>query len=66
MIATNDYNNWGNINVKETLRELHRKFPNLTLDELFNILDCIRYNYSSLDQIKYNTKTVSNLRDIDC
>lgn len=28
------------INTKETLKKLHSKFPLLTLDELFTILDC--------------------------
>ena len=29
------------VNVKETLQKLHTEFPNLSLDELFKILDCI-------------------------
>lgn len=29
------------INSKETLKRLHKKFPLMTLDELFEILDCI-------------------------
>lgn len=28
------------MNLKETLKKLHKKFPNLTLDELFDIVDC--------------------------
>lgn len=28
------------INTKETLKKLHSKFPLLSLDELFTILDC--------------------------
>ena len=28
------------IDVKITLKNLHSKFPNLTLDNLFDILDC--------------------------
>lgn len=28
------------INTKETLKKLHSKFPLMTLDELFSILDC--------------------------
>lgn len=28
------------INTKETLKKLHSKFPLLSLDELFKILDC--------------------------
>lgn len=29
------------INVKNTLKALHQKFPTLSLDDLFTILDCI-------------------------
>lgn len=29
------------INIRETLKKLHENFPNLNLDELFKILDCI-------------------------
>lgn len=28
------------MNVKETLRRLHKKYPTLSLDELFDMLDC--------------------------
>ena len=28
------------INVKETLKRLHKKLPTLSLDELFELLDC--------------------------
>ena len=28
------------MNVKETLRKLHKKYPTLSLDELFDMLDC--------------------------
>lgn len=28
------------MNVKQTLRNLHKKFPMMNLDELFEILDC--------------------------
>ena len=28
------------INTKETLKKLHKKFPLMTLDDLFEILDC--------------------------
>lgn len=28
------------INVKETLKKLHKKFPMMGLDELFDLLDC--------------------------
>lgn len=42
------------INTKETLKKLHKKFPLMTLDELFEILDC--YEEESL--IKCNPGTV--------
>ena len=29
------------INTKATLKNLHKKFPLLSLDDLFNVLDCI-------------------------
>lgn len=28
------------LNLKITLKNLHKKFPNLSLDELFDIVDC--------------------------
>lgn len=28
------------LNVKQTLKNLHKKFPTLGLDELFEVLDC--------------------------
>lgn len=28
------------MNSKETLKKLHKRFPQLSLDELFDILDC--------------------------
>ena len=28
------------MNLKETLKKLHKKFPTMTLDELFDIVDC--------------------------
>lgn len=36
------------MNVKETLRRLHKKYPTLSLDELFEMLDCY------VEQINYN------------
>lgn len=37
------------MNVKETLRRLHKKYPTLSLDELFEMLDCYveQINYSN-------------------
>lgn len=39
-------------NVKETLKKLHKKFPLMSLDELFEILDCY------VEQVDF-TKTIS-------
>lgn len=43
------------INTKETLKKLHKKFPLMTLDELFEILDC--YEEESL--LKWNPSTIT-------
>jgi hypothetical protein len=36
------------MNVKETLKKLHKKFPLMSLDELFEILDCYTENVTPL------------------
>lgn len=33
------------MNSKETLKKLHKKFPQLSLDDLFDILDCYVEEY---------------------
>lgn len=33
------------IDTKETLKKLHKKFPELSLDNLFTILDCYTEQY---------------------
>lgn len=38
------------MDVKETLKKLHKKFPLLSLDELFDILDC----YTETSLLKYD------------
>ena len=43
------------MNVKETLKKLHKKFPLMSLDELFEILDCYVEEVKNLDL----TKTIS-------
>ena len=54
------------INAKETLKKLHKKFPLLTLDELFYILDCYieEYHWSTdpfyWKPYKYTTGSTSN------
>lgn len=45
------YTSTNRVNEKQTLRNLHEKFPQLSLDDLFTILDCViletaySYNY---------------------
>lgn len=50
------------MNTKETLRKLHQKFPNLSLDDLFAILDCytedIKFNWNG------NSVTTANYGDV--
>lgn len=35
------------INVKETLQNLHKEFPEMSLDDLFKVLDCYEENYTA-------------------
>ena len=44
------------LNTKETLKKLHTKFPLLTLDELFDILDC----YVENSNITWDTGTITS------
>ena len=45
------YTSTNRVNEKQTLRNLHEKFPQLSLDDLFAILDCViletAYSYST-------------------
>lgn len=34
------------LNIKQTLKNLHKKFPTLGLDELFEVLDCYVEEYT--------------------
>lgn len=43
------------LNVKDTLKKLHKKFPLMTLDELFEILDC----FVEESIIKWDPKTIT-------
>lgn len=49
------------IDTRKTLTKLHNKFPDFTLDTLFEILDCITeeilYTYNWQDNWKYNKNT---------
>ena len=56
------------LNSKETLKKLHKRFPLMTLDELFDILDCYvetsPYNTPNLwDKVYYHTYTINKLSD---
>ena len=42
------------MNVKETLKRLHKKFPMMRLDELFDVLDCyIEYDDNTSRWLDY-------------
>ena len=45
------------LNSKETLKKLHKKFPQLSLDDLFDILDCYveEYNFFTKPYLTNNT-----------
>ena len=62
------------INSKETLKRLHKKFPLLDLNELFDILDCyVEDSFYTFDPNKLwytttgkcQTDAVSNLKDVN-
>lgn len=50
------------MNVKETLKRLHKKFPMMGLDELFDVLDCYVEEYTTTID-SWQPKTWST---IDC
>ena len=42
------------LNVKETLKRLHKRLPTLSLDELFELLDCyVEYDFNTIDWLNY-------------
>ena len=46
------------IDVKRTLKVLHKKFPLMSLDELFTIIDCyVEDSLVSIPQVYYTTET---------
>lgn len=49
------------IDTRKTLTKLHNKFPDFTLDTLFEILDCITeeilYTYNWQDNWRYDKNT---------
>ncbi len=42
------------LNSKETLKKLHKKFPQLSLDELFDALDCYVEEYNFFTKPYWN------------
>lgn len=58
------------MNSKETLKKLHKRFPLMTLDELFDILDCYVDIFTpSWDKVYYTTATndsISNVTPAKC
>lgn len=52
------------IDIKRTLKELHRKFPLMSLDELFTILDCyveeLPFAVTNIPQVSYTDKIPAN------
>lgn len=48
------------MDVKETLKKLHKKFPLLSLDELFDILDC----YTETNILKFDPNKFWSSTDI--
>ena len=49
------------MNSKETLKKLHKRFPLMTLDELFDILDCyVEDSFFSYKPAPWYVSTCSN------
>ena len=47
------------MNVKETLKRLHKRLPTLSLDELFELLDCyVEYDSSTIDWLNYKRSPI--------
>lgn len=47
------------MNVKETLKRLHKRLPTLSLDELFELLDCyVEYDSSTIDWLNYKKSPI--------
>ena len=47
------------MNVKETLKRLHRRLPTLSLDELFELLDCyVEYDSNTNDWLNYKKLSI--------
>ena len=52
------------LNSKETLKKLHKKFPQLSLDDLFDVLDCYIEEYNFFTKpYWYGTNTDIRIKD---
>lgn len=52
------------LNSKETLKKLHKKFPQMSLDDLFDILDCYVEEYNFFTKpYWYETNTDFRIKD---
>lgn len=55
-------NSYTKIDVKATIKALHQKFPNLTIEDLLDILDCIKTEYSFTTYINTLDMNQSSIR----
>ena len=47
------------MNVKETLKRLHKKLPTLSLDDLFEVLDCyVQHDSNTIDWLNYKKSPI--------
>ena len=54
------------MNIRKTLENLHKKFPNLTLDDLFAILDCyVEYDQGIQDWLNYKPTKFWYNKEVD-
>ena len=50
------------LNTKQTLKNLHKKFPMMSLDELFEVLDCyVEESYLKLTETNDTWKTIPTI-----
>ena len=50
------------IDVKSTLKNLNGEFPDMTIDDLFRVLECFKEDYTSvMDKPHYNYKSLDRL-----
>lgn len=54
------------MNLKATLKNLHKKFPTMTLDELFDIVDCYTEEINIYSQSPYIKDTFPKDWTITC